>query len=348
VPDFPYVNARVRAMRSRLLTPAQIEDMLALPSLQAFLQALAGTPYATDLQEALVRHEGVRAVDAALARNLQRTTRSILGFADGAARRLITVLLLRWDLANLRAIIRGRHAGWAADKILEAVIPAGTLGEIALKEMAGVPTMGALAGTLEVVGHPLAEALAQGAADYAKTNDPLSIELRLDRGYAEYALRETRGPGAAVVREMLTEEIDAVNVKTALRLAQAAAAASGLVLGKDDRLRFFVPGGRRLDERLFLALSSEQTQAQAWARLRALGFPVKAPPQDLIAFERELDVRAANTLAARYVGGDPLGPDIVIGYLAMKSAEVANLRLIARAKFLGLAREVARRELVLV
>jgi vacuolar-type H+-ATPase subunit C/Vma6 len=119
-------------------------------------------------------------------------------------------------------------------------------------------------------------------------------------------------------------------------------------LGKEDRLRFFIPGGGRVDERLFLALSSDQTQAQAWARLRAQGFPVKTLPQDLIAFEREFDVRMANALAARYVAGDPLGPDIVIGYLAMKSAEVANLRLIARAKFLGLAREVTRRELVLV
>jgi vacuolar-type H+-ATPase subunit C/Vma6 len=208
--------------------------------------------------------------------------------------------------------------------------------------------MAALAGTLEVVSHPLAAALADGAADYAKTNDPLAIEIRLDRGYAEHALRETRGPGAGVLREMLTDEIDAVNVKTALRLAQAAAAPSGPTLGKEDRLRFFIPGGGRVDERLFLALSSDQAQAQAWARLRAQGFPVKALPQDLIAFEREFDVRMANALAARYVAGDPLGPDIVIGYLAMKSAEVANLRLIARAKFLGLAREVTRRELVLV
>lgn len=329
-------------MRSRLLTPAQTDDLIALSTMAALHQALAATPYAGDLQEALVRYEGVRAVDDALARNLRRTTRSILAFADGPPQQLITILLLRWDLANLRAILRGKHAGWPAETIMEAVMPAGTLSEVVLKEMAGYPEITALAGALEGVNHPLAAALAQGVAEYAKTKDPLSIELGLDRAYAEYVLRQSRGRrDARALREILTEEVDTANVKTGLKLASGD-------LSKDQRLRFFIPGGRLTTEKLFLALSSEQTQTRAWEHLRAQGFPVKTLPQDLIAFERELDMRLANTLAARYVSGDPLGLDIIIGYLAMKSAEVANLRLIARGKLLGLAAEAVRREVVRV
>ena len=37
MPDFPYINARVRAMRSRLLDPGRIEELLALPSIDALL-----------------------------------------------------------------------------------------------------------------------------------------------------------------------------------------------------------------------------------------------------------------------------------------------------------------------
>jgi ATP synthase A1 C subunit len=341
VPDFPYVNARVRAMRSRLLTPAQIDDLVAIPSLAGFLQALSATPYSTDLQEAGVRYEGVRAVDAALARDLQRTTRSILQFAEGPVQQLIRILLLRWDLANLRAIIRGGHAGRPAEEILDAVVPAGTLSEVALKEMAGHPDLSALVGTLEALGHPFAAPLAEGIAEYAKTNDLLVVELRMDRAYADSVLRQTKGRGdARVLREMLTAEIDAANIKTALKLASAGG------LSKEHRLRFFVPGGRLATEKTFLALSSDQTQAPAWMHLRVQGFPIKELPRDLVAFERDLDLRLAQTMAARYIGGDPLGLDIVIGYLAMKSAEVANLRLIARGKFLGLAAEALRREVV--
>jgi vacuolar-type H+-ATPase subunit C/Vma6 len=184
--------------------------------------------------------------------------------------------------------------------------------------------------------------MAEGIAEYAQTHDLLSVEFRLDRAYAAHVLRASRGRGdARALREILTAEIDAANVKTALKLAATD-------MSKEQRLKFFVPGGALMTEKLFLALASERTQAQAWTHLGAQGFPVKTLPQNLIAFEREMDVLTASALAARYVNGDPLGLDIIIGYLAMKSAEVANLRLIARGKLLGMAREATRRELILV
>ncbi len=347
MPDFPYINARVRAMRSRLLPASRLEDLLAAPTMDAFLQALAATPYGPELQEALVRYQGLRAVDEALATNLQRTTRTILRFADDRPRALIEILLLRWDLANLRAIARGKHAGRPADEIVGALVPAGTLGEAVLKEMAGYPDHTGLAGTLESLDHPLAAAMAAGVAGYVTTKDLMSIEIALDRAHAAYALRQTRkhGADAAALRENVVAETDAANVKTALKLASAGN------LPEDRRKKLFIPlpedAGAALTEKLFLALSWPQTQAQAWERLRVHGFPVRDLPTDLVAFERELDLHAAQDLAARYLG-DPLGLDLIIGYLAMKSAEVANLRLIARGKFLGLPREQVRREMVVV
>jgi len=44
--------------------------------------------------------------------------------------------------------------------------------------------------------------------------------------------------------------------------------------------------------------------------------------------------------------GDPLGIDVVIGYLTRKAAEVSNIRVVAHAKQLGLAADVARQEIV--
>lgn len=343
MPDFPYINARVRAMRSRLLTAGQLEELLSVPTLDAFIQALSSTPYGFDLQEALLRYEGLRAVDQALAQSLSRTTRTILGFADGRARALIALVLLRWDLVNLRVIVRGKHAGRPADEITQTLLPAGNLGDVVLKELAGYPDIFALAGTLESLDHPLAGPLAQGVAAYAKSKNILELEQPLDRGYADYALRQARrlARDAAALQELFAAEIDAANVKTALKLALADG------LSEDRRLQFFIPGGGAVNDRLFAALSLAQTQPAAWERLRARGFPIKELPQDLVAFERELDGRMARALAARY-RGDPLGVDIVLGYLAMKSSEVTSLRMIARGKFLGLPREAVRREMLVV
>ena len=342
MPDFPYVNARVRAMRSRLMPPGQLEELLGAPTMDGFMQGLSSTPYSFDLQEALLRYEGLRAVDEALAQSLSRTTRTILGFADGRARDLISLVLLRWDLANLRVIVRGKHAGRPTDDIVQALLPAGTLSAVVLKEMAGYSDVTALAGTLESLDHPLAGPLAQSVAAYAKTKDVMELELHLDRGYAEFGMRQAKrlGQDAAVLGEFFQAEIDASNVKTALKLASADG------LSEERRLRFFIPGGT-VSDRLFAGLSSVQTQAGAWERLRAHRFPIKELPQDLVAFERDLDGRIGKALAARY-RGDPLGVDIVVGYLAMKVSEVGNLRMIARGKFLGLPREAVRKEMLVV
>ena len=46
--DFGYINARVKAMRSRLLPPGRVEELLALPDLDGFLRALGTTAYAPE------------------------------------------------------------------------------------------------------------------------------------------------------------------------------------------------------------------------------------------------------------------------------------------------------------
>jgi V/A-type H+-transporting ATPase subunit C len=330
-------------MRSRLLTSAQLEELLAMPTPASLLQALTSTPYGSDLQEALVRYEGIRAIDEALARNFQRTTRTILQFADGRPRTLIEVLLLRWDLANLRAIVRGKHAMRSGDDVVQVLLPAGMLGEVVLKEMASQPDMRGLAGTLDAVGHPFAQPLSQGVAEYMDTKDLAALELHLDRAYIEEGLLHAGGKDqdAGVLRDIIRFEIDAANVKTALKLSRAGD------LENAQRIRYFIPGGSSVDEGLFLALSSQHSQTQAWDTLRIRHFPVRELPTDLVTFERQLDFSMARNLAGHY-RGNPLGLDVVVGYMAMKAAEIANLRLIARGKFLGLPREMVRKEMLLV
>ena len=81
--------------------------------------------------------------------------------------------------------------------------------------------------------------------------------------------------------------------------------------------------------------------------MRVLGFPVKALLDDLVAFEREIDVAMLRAQIHLYLQ-DPLGIDVVIAYLAMKYNEVVNLRLIARGKALGIPRDRVRKEMAAI
>jgi V/A-type H+-transporting ATPase subunit C len=343
VPDFPYINARVRAMRSQLLDAARMEELLGLPTLDALLQSLGSTPYARELQESLSRtKDGVRGVDEALARNFSRTANRIVGFADGKAKDLIEFVLVRWDMTNVRIILRAKHAGRNTEEIVANLIPVGRLNEPALKEVAAQPDVAGVVGALGGLDHPLAAPLAEGLAAYQKSGDLLDLELRMDRFYGAYGLRVARGRGhdEQVVRRLLQDQLDATNVRTAVMLQQVES------LSREDKLKFFIPGGR-LTEHAFLLLTDRATVEQGLRVVRVLGFPVSVSADDPAAFEREIDVTLLRAQIDLYLQ-DPLGIDVVIAYFAMKYHEVANLRLIARRKAVGIPRERVRKEMALV
>lgn len=341
MPDFPYINARVRAMRSRLLDAGRMEELLGTPTLEAFTQALTTTPYGHEVQEALTRYVALQAVDAALARNFHRTTARILGFADGTARRLIEVVLMRWDLANVRAVLRGKHTGRDVDLTTD-LMPAGGLNEAALRELAAQPDVSAVVGALSALNHPFVTPLQDGMAEYQETQDLFVLELALERFYALHGLRAARGAGHSeqVVRALLQAGLDAANVKTALKLQPAA-------LRREEKARFFIPGGRIVSADVFGLLADRETAGQGMKLLRLQGFPVRSISDDLTAFEHELDLAMIRTQTGLYLG-DPLSIDIVVAYLALKDTEVKNLRLIARSKQLGIPRDRVRKEMVVV
>ena len=184
--------------------------------------------------------------------------------------------------------------------------------------------------------------MAEGLRDYLEEHDLLGLEMHVGRYYAEHVLGVARGTGhnETVLRELVQAEIDALNVKTAVKLVRL-----GQPLVVETRRRFFIPGGAIATEDVFMLLTGPETAKQGWRALGAHGFPLHEPGDDLTEFEKTLDLLLARGTARLYLG-DPLGIEIVVGYLALKYNEVVNLRLIARSKMLGIPRALVRREMV--
>jgi len=152
-------------------------------------------------------------------------------------------------------------------------------------------------------------------------------------------LDDTGVPPSALELE-LTESVLMANAEqTAVKLQAEHA------LTDEARLRFFIPGGAVVTADHFLALTHPASVERGVKALRVAGFRIANVPDDPVAFERAINDEVNRAQRALYLG-DPLGIDIVIAYLAMKANEVANLRLVARSKALGLTRDRVRKELV--
>jgi len=321
--DYAYINTRVRVMRTKLLDGRALDSALAAGSYPEFLRVLTETDLAANLRETTAEGAGLPELDRALSQNLFATTQKVLGFADGEARREIEVLLMRWDLLNLRTIARGIVGNRGSETILESLIPGGTIKPAALQTAAGSTDLASAAAAIAVSGHPLARAMRDGAAAYNASGRLLDLEVALDQGYYRHALSVARGTS---LRRYLGREIDVTNALIARGARE---------------------GGQALDPSLFVA--GGHLDAGAYSRLAggdAGGVPEVAAVLDAPSLEEaEVAARGALDNAARGVAaGDPEGVGIILDFLRRKEIEIAKLRLIGRGKFYDLPTEQIRRE----
>lgn len=330
--DFGYLNARVRGLRAKLLPEGFASEQLEAAGFASLTQSLAQSAYARDLEDANAGLAPLSAVDAALAAQFVRVTRTLLDAAKGDARALIALLLRRYDLANLKAVVRGLHAGRNSDDIMGAVLAAGELSDSTLRAMAGSPDLAAAGQPLAAARHPLADAFRRAAAQYRADQDLLRFEVALDRAfYQRWAHDAQKLPAPVGFRALAAAEVDATNLRTAMKLRGRQGSAEEL----------YVKGGVSLPLSAFNAIAAQAKLEPLPTLTGAL-----AAASGLAAFG---DVDAKLELMLDKMAGRlslrPLDVGLVTDYLRRKAREIARLRLLARGKYYGVPRAMLEREL---
>ncbi|MBE7556047.1 MAG: V-type ATPase subunit [Anaerolineales bacterium] len=358
---YDYGNARLRAMRSRLLTAADYYDLLAKATIEEVITALTETPYKEDIELALTRLVGVACVFEAMRANLTRTLRQLRDFFEGEPRRLVDLLLQRWDRHNLLTILRGQSQELTPETVLATVVPVGQLDEVSLRELARQPGFRAVIELMSTWRLPYAGALRRVQPRIGTLPDLDQLELALNRAhYASLQEQLHQGNGnKAIVLEQFQTEIDLANLLTGLRLVRR----PDLVPLVQQRYNtgnghplFIEPGGhlpvQHLVELITQAGNLEGfvhglNNTRYGAALAAGWQRYQAGEGRLAVFERELERWQAHQFVAMF-NRNPLSIAVPMGYIGCKAIEVANLRLIAQAVALGLKRDDVRQELIIV
>ena len=331
--DYGYINARVRGLKSKLLGPEFYNEALDTSDFRAFMSTLSQSPYTSEIEEAQARFDGLRALDAALARNFYQTMRSILNFSSGTPHDLIALLLLRYDLYNIKAIARAKHAGRELEDVQNVFFPAGQLKPAVLETVASASDMAAAAQALLATPTPLRGAFSRAAQEYQSGGDLYDLELSLDRAYYRVifdSLKRVDAPRDFV--RHLKREVDATNLRTALKLR-------GTDASGDD---LFVPGGKEISRSDFDTILNDTSQG-ALQNLSDTSFAEVAETETLS--EAEEVVRRVLNASARRLASDPLDIGVVVNYLRLKEEESAKLRLLARGKYYGVPRDTLSKEL---
>lgn len=350
---YNYGNARLRARKGRLLDRDALLALLQSGDLSGLCRALADTVYREAVESALLQASGLPCLRHALEQHLVARSAEIRSFYRGEPGRLVDLLFTRYDVDNVRAVLRGLAAQRPPAEIRDSTMPIGDLRPSDLQALARLSNPLEAVDLLATWQLPLARPL---LAQRAATSSVPALELALERWYV--ARRREAAPDNRSWQEATSFAVDAANVLTALRLAgrpQALAllreqlAASG-----EAHEHLFLEGGRLSTSRL-LEASGASTVAAAvtslavapYEALLAEGLEVYERSDRISAFERAFrreHLRRASALFMR----DPLGIGVVIGYLALKTNEVTNLRTIGHWLYLEERPEEIQKEMVLV
>ena len=348
--DYGYVNARIRGMRSRLLDRNTLEDLIFQPDLDSLIADLEKTSYKEDIIEAKVLYSGVLCIEYALRKNFTKTFRKILGFVkESEAERYIRIFLHRWDVQNIKTILRGKNIHVTNEEILDCLVPAGELDEVTLTELIKQPDARAVIDMLATWGVVYAKPLTEKYRDFIDKEDLAILECALDKYYYQEALEtvKNRSYNNALIRDILTTEIDVVNLKTIFRMIRDR-------VEWEQAQEFLIEGGKEFDSddlHHFMSLHGigevlkvlQQTPYQFLADVPEIAIKT----QKISVLEKQLEKFLIRKGTNAFLG-DPLSVAAIIGYFWSKYNEITNIRIISRCKTVDLPDEQLKEELIYV
>lgn len=347
--DFGYCHARIRGMKSRLLDVEFFERLLALREVAEITSALDETAYSGDIHHGLLSKPGAGGVEEGLRFNLATTFERILSFVDGEAKQLIQLLLERWDVQNVKTILRGKHVGASPGEIIGSLVPAGAMPEATLVALAKEPDIKAAIDLMATWGIRHSRPLTRNFSTYVTSNSLAEMEVALDKNYYAGALSELKknSYNVSLVRDMIRRQIDFSNVVTLLRLANE--------VTHEQAGKFFIEGGSEIDRPFFDELAGvrriedivDAMSKTSYHEQLLQGMEVFKSINSFAAVERALEEQAIRKCVGLF-RGDPLSLAPVIAYLWAKINEVINIRIVLRAKEVGMPVPAIREVLILV
>ncbi|KHD04907.1 hypothetical protein PN36_15320 [Candidatus Thiomargarita nelsonii] len=165
--DYAYLNARISIFAGRLLSEARLTELLNQPL--GTIQGIDDTTIDQNLIEQawLMRMLG----------DFQVLVRPL----SGAPRELLMYWFHKWDIANLKTIVRGKIAGLSADAISAQLLELGQLSALPIEQLLRTEDIGELLRRLEK--SPYGNIARQARHLFEKDHQLYSLDAAIDRHY---------------------------------------------------------------------------------------------------------------------------------------------------------------------
>lgn len=310
--------------------------VMALPELARFIEE---SEYKTEVDELARTYSGTDLLEFATHLNLARTFVKLTEMTMGEPHELIVEYLRRWDIREIKTILRGKLYGASDEEILRVLVPSGELSLEFLQSLVRKPSIEevieALKGTVyyEVIKD----------IDYSESL--MKLEDALDKFYYMRMVDlVSKIKGSSLYLRVVQMEIDIANLKTLFRLRNAGISGA-------RALEYFVPNGLYLSDQEIEKMASAPyeefvTLLGKYPYWSAISDIVTDRMESLSKIELRLD-KFLNEHVWKASTFNPLTVLPMLGYMLSKDTEVGNIQAIARGKEAGLSEDIIKDHLTL-
>jgi V/A-type H+-transporting ATPase subunit C len=328
-----YLNTRVSLYASRLWRDGALDALVGAPD-----EAVADTLMQRGLPQLAVGfvnppadRQDARSLEQRIIAQILDETRVMLRPLSGSARSFLTFWTARFEISNLKTLLRSKMMDERPAAVLARLIPMGAFGRLDNQDLAHAEDVGELLRRLEA--GPYAGIVRHARRAFEQSHDPFSLDAALDRAYYEgltvraKPLEETVG---ASFRGLMANLIDRINLVWLLRYRfnykLPPAQVYFLLIGSHYSL-----SGARLQE--LAALDNLEAVLAALPKVwRTLLSDASGIPDVFARMERVAAGQAQQVLRSR-------APDIAraFAYLILRERDLRAVRAVLRGRHLGLA-----------
>lgn len=212
---YAYLHSRVSTMSTRLLSDAYLQTLIESAPAQEndIFQASALIGLSPDEPTAPPYTLEQRLVTLLLA-DFLILTRSL----SGAAREFFVYWAYRFELSNLKAILRGKMTGQPAASIRDQLVDMGPFSRLPIDELLLTEDVTELLRRLETT--PFADIARQARRIFEEHHEPFALDAALDRRYfagLSKRARDIESGEARLLRPLVGSIIDRLNLQWLLR-----------------------------------------------------------------------------------------------------------------------------------
>lgn len=323
--NLEYLNARVTLFKSRMMGPETIERLISEP--QPEYDLITQIEGIDDFMASTA--PSTAPLEQALTTSLMGEVQILMRAMNGASRRFMRSVVHWFELANLKALIRGKLSDMSDTAIREHLVDTSPFNLLPIDQLLRADDPAEMLRLLE--GSPYGDIAIQARRIYEEKRDPFSLEATMDRRYfvgLHHRANEVERRERAALTQLVGCLIDRFNLLWLLRYRFAYGISAA------ETFYLLIPLGHFLGSTTLAELARLGSMAEVLEALPPDLKAVFAGATTLTDVENRMEQRTRDTMN-QALGRYRFGLARAFAYVVLRDMELRQLLAVIKGRRLG-------------